>query len=75
MGVSALTCARVITALDAKGRARLLNFCMVSTIFWGSAAAPTAFMALVAVAMLCPTVDVAAVVCTRIMVGLSLGYD
>ena len=54
-----------MTAVNTTGKARLLNFCIVSTIFCGSAAAPTAFMALVAVAMLWPTVDVAAVVCTR----------
>lgn len=53
-------------AVDARGKTRLLNFCIVSTIFCGSAAAPTAFMALVAVAMLWPTVDVAAVVCTHV---------
>ena len=45
-------------------RAHLLNFCIASTIFCGSAAAPTACMAPVAVAMLWPTLDVAAVVCT-----------
>ena len=56
----------VLAAMQAAGQARLLNFCIVSIIFCGSAAAPTAFMALVAVAMLWPTVDVAAVVCARI---------